>query len=519
MKLVSKLKQIGNENINFFIDRIEELENKKEIDIVFSGTLSNGKSTLLNAFLGDKILPMALGSTTASIILISNGNNKIVVENKEYELNYQNLEELNKKNEIIEVFSNKIENKNIRLVDTPGINDILEARENKTFNFVPSADAMVFVIDVSKGLTKDEKEFFEKYILKTNKDKVFIVLNKLDLIDEELNISKLLSEEIVNNYKIYPLSSKQALVGKIKNDIDKLKNSRFLEFENDLKEYISNLDKQKIINKRKKEMLLSIDNLVKEYFSTIIDNLDKNIKDVEIELNKVNEELNQAISKKELLEKELNSMILEVKKCIDNNLNRLNENIDNLLKQTNHKEELVEVFNNNLPRLVEETINNIKSCINKDINVNVNIQKLDDLMIMLLTNIDDVLTGFISILTMLPVVGDKVKPFLPMIQNGIRQLADMFGGNLIENKVNEEIKKILNKIKTNSYNLLEDFKTDKLLEYEANELGILKTKIKSLNQVLELKKDKVSEETYKIDFYKKELKEIEELIQTELQNV
>ena len=378
----------------------------------------------------------------------------------------------------------------------------------------------MFVIDASKGLTKDEKEFFEKYILPTNKDKIFIVLNKIDLIEddlEEIDFSKLLDEKLQNE-KIYPLSAKKALIAKLKNNEEKLKESKFLDFEKDINEYIQNLDKQKVINKRKKEILKNIEKLVDNYFSTIINSMSKQTDEINKELEKLETELNEAVAKKQELEDELNKMVSEIKNCIDTNLDELDKKITSLFSEPiNHKEELVERFNNNLPLFLKETRENLKNCINKDLDIEFN--TLDDILITILTNIDDILAGLTSMLTMLPVIGKKVEPFIPLIQEGVRRLADTFGGKLIESRVKEEIDNIFNKIKSNAYSELESFKEHKLLEYEANELGLIKGKINSLNKVLEFKKDEISEQNYKIDFYKKELKTIKSLIKEGIENV
>ena len=53
-KIKKDISALGNPDIDFFYHLLENLESRNDIEVVFSGTLANGKSTLINAILKTK---------------------------------------------------------------------------------------------------------------------------------------------------------------------------------------------------------------------------------------------------------------------------------------------------------------------------------------------------------------------------------------------------------------------------------------------------------------------------------
>ena len=47
--------------------------NTRDVQVVFFGRTSNGKSTVINAMLGDKILPAGMGHTTNCFLQVGGG--------------------------------------------------------------------------------------------------------------------------------------------------------------------------------------------------------------------------------------------------------------------------------------------------------------------------------------------------------------------------------------------------------------------------------------------------------------
>jgi len=266
LNLINKEVFFKQRSNNFF--ELRERIKKEKITIGVMATVSNGKSTFLNALVfEDNVLQAQSGETTAALFEIRYGDrykidNEIIskdeMKRKIKEINQQLLKKIqdnqNKKFSyekiIIEFPFEKL--KHVVLLDTPGYGSINEIVMMRILNEASKkSDIIVLILDVSQGLKKEDKIFLEKIKENNLVHKTFIVLNKLDAIMNEddfiLKSEEEIQEEIKNVIKttkveinkivktdhIYPLSAKKALVAKIKKlDETKLQESKFEEFEN-----------------------------------------------------------------------------------------------------------------------------------------------------------------------------------------------------------------------------------------------------------------------------------------------
>ncbi len=513
-ELKKSVSSLGNEDVNFFVEQIENLNNKTDIEIVFSGTISNGKSTLINGLIGKDLLPMELGATTSLITTIQTGKNKIVAlfndgSTKNYELSKSSIQEISKENyvENIQIFMEDFLYQGIKFVDTPGINDISQTREGRTFNYVPFADAVIFIVDASKGLTKEEQSFFDSKIVKANKDKIFIVLNKIDTIDEEdIELEKLLSSNIVNEYSIYQISALKYLVGMIKNDSERIEKSGVLNFKNDLNKYLFGLNKNQIFKKRMKKSLENILNLATVQIETLTENISKDKPDIESSLTDVTIKIEDAKKIQINLENEIDNSIVELTECIHYNLATLKLDINTTIKNVQNTEFMIDKFNEEVPELCFKMIENVKQCSDKKLKgLNIEVKELDELYLWVIRNVDDVLTQMVWLLTFVPKVGKIVTPFIPKIQEGIRNIVDMFGGKIIQSAVESKVNELLNSIEENINQSISEYKSDMLEDYERNQMGTIRSELLSLENILKLNEYKKDEIEHQVEYFQNNL--------------
>jgi len=136
--------------------------------IVVAGEFNAGKSALINALLGQKVLAEGTTPTTSSVTLIKWGerpSEQIVDESFTiYTYPLPLLRELN-------------------IVDTPGTNAIIRQHERLTDEFVPRSDLVLFVTSADHPLTESERQFLER-ILAWGK-KIVFVLNKVDIFEND----------------------------------------------------------------------------------------------------------------------------------------------------------------------------------------------------------------------------------------------------------------------------------------------------------------------------------------------
>ncbi|HEX6035123.1 MAG TPA: dynamin family protein [Anaerolineales bacterium] len=136
--------------------------------LVVVGEFNAGKSALVNALLGEKVLPEGATPTTSRVTLVKWGEKvaeQVVDENFSiYTYPLELLKELN-------------------IVDTPGTNAVIRYHERLTDEFVPRSDLVLFVTSADHPLTESERQFLER-ILSWGK-KVVFALNKADIIEDE----------------------------------------------------------------------------------------------------------------------------------------------------------------------------------------------------------------------------------------------------------------------------------------------------------------------------------------------
>jgi GTPase SAR1 family protein len=224
---------------------------KKDIDddfymVIVLGEFKRGKSTFVNALIRKKLLPADVLPTTATInaLMYDDHDTVQVVMNDGSCINgiatreYLNQFSAGNGNDAANVRYIKIgchapilENKVI-IVDTPGVSDINEQRVQVTYDFIPKANAVLFLLDATSPLKETEKEFIDQHLLSIGLDNILFLANKYDEIDEEedddvlyttqCRMSKAFQDSTgrstLKDITILPLSAKMALEGIILNN-------------------------------------------------------------------------------------------------------------------------------------------------------------------------------------------------------------------------------------------------------------------------------------------------------------
>ncbi len=165
------------------IDNLESL-----FLVVFVGEFSTGKSSIINAIIGEKTLDEGITPTTDKISIIKYGNEK-GVELKDgiatFTVNQENLE-------------------NLYIVDTPGTNVTIEQHEQITQNFIPRADIIFFTIGAERAVTGSESDFI-KFLKDDWKKKIVFLLNKIDIASGEDEYNKLIEHSTSELQRIFSI--------------------------------------------------------------------------------------------------------------------------------------------------------------------------------------------------------------------------------------------------------------------------------------------------------------------------
>jgi GTP-binding protein EngB required for normal cell division len=228
------------------------------------GQFKRGKSSLMNAIIGRDLLPTGLLPLTSAITTLRYGpEEKVVLRRKGWVLEPQvPLAELadyvtergNPGNEkgLIEA---RVElpisflRRGLHFVDTPGIGSSRAENTATTYEFLPKADALIFVTSVEAPLSEAEEGFLQD--VRGYVRRLFVVVNKTDLLadgerSEVLDYVRTGLERVLaaGQVRIYPLSARQALAARLVQDEAGLHESGLLAFETDLSAFLSDEKEQ-----------------------------------------------------------------------------------------------------------------------------------------------------------------------------------------------------------------------------------------------------------------------------------
>ena len=257
--------------------------------VLVLGEFNTGKSTFINALLGQEILPSYATPATAIINEIKWGDEPSArlhfnePDKEPFTISVDTLEEYvvikDEPNQIqgssyshielfwpIELCRNRVE-----LIDSPGLNES-KVREQVTLNYLRKVDAVVFVMMAAKiGPSIHEQETLE-LLNESGHEELFFIVNQYDLLrrDRDKQAVRQRAFEQFSKYTKRPedaaihfISSLDALEGRLEQDSARMEASGILPLEQVLTNFLFN-ERSRTKNKRAAmELQLSISRLQK----------------------------------------------------------------------------------------------------------------------------------------------------------------------------------------------------------------------------------------------------------------
>ena len=196
---------------------LSQLESSKFLDldatfsVVVAGEFNAGKSTLINALLGQKKLQSGVLPTTSSITIIA--SNECGQHSLPLGVVWHTLPDV----QVLE---------DLTLIDTPGTNSTWLDHTERTLRLLPASDMILFVTSADRPFSESERTLLKG--IQEYRKSIVIVVNKMDILDADggdhgkdakeavVNFVTEMSSELLGARPIViPVSARHALTAKL----------------------------------------------------------------------------------------------------------------------------------------------------------------------------------------------------------------------------------------------------------------------------------------------------------------
>ena len=328
----------------FPLDELTEKIRTNTLNLVVVGQFKRGKTCLINALMGVDLLPTGVVPLTSIVTVLSYGETLHIrvsfqdgtviaidpQELVEYVTEPGNPKNIKEVKEVFVSYPSPYLKDGVRLVDTPGVGSVYIHNTDVAYQYLPNSDAALFLLSVEQPVSKAELDFLKD--VQQYSDKIFFLLNKIDYVtDREISESiaftgRTIKEAAGLEVKVYPISAKLALEGKLEGSEELLERSRLPAFAEVLNSFL--------IEEKGKILLRSVINNLLRILSQARLQLELELQSLICPLDELKEKLQALENKKEeILMEERNFDILlegEIKRLIKL---RLDEDLEAFKKE------------------------------------------------------------------------------------------------------------------------------------------------------------------------------------------
>lgn len=258
------------------LDKLGDRLKNHIFSVGIMGEFKRGKSTVINALLGQDIVPADVVPCSATLNYVrwdaekhaeinfkdGHSENVSVEELSNYVTKITSESEKTAENveDAVVYYPCSFCQNGVQIVDTPGLNDD-ERMTAISEKVIPTLDAIIMVITAQSPFSQSEAEFVRNKVMTSDLGRIIFVVNKIDLTDEDerprllrhikdkiqssvLEKTALVYGEDSEEYKaakdkvgdirLISVSAKKALKGKMNNKPEMIAESGYNEFENAL---------------------------------------------------------------------------------------------------------------------------------------------------------------------------------------------------------------------------------------------------------------------------------------------
>ncbi|MFN8372222.1 MAG: dynamin family protein [Anaerolineae bacterium] len=160
--------------------------------VVVIGEFNAGKSSFINALLGDDLLPVGITPTTEAIELIRYSE----IPSRQPQLKESGIREWSHPN------TGAV---GVAIVDTPGTGSVFQKHEQTAKAFLHRSDLVIFVISAKRAFAETERLYLE--LAKNYGKKIILVVNQIDLLkpNEQQEVRRFVENQTSELLGIQPL--------------------------------------------------------------------------------------------------------------------------------------------------------------------------------------------------------------------------------------------------------------------------------------------------------------------------
>lgn len=231
------------------IETLEKLSNCNpedwKVTVAVIGPFKSGKSTLVNALLGQPLMPVMEIPCNANVVEISPSESEsfrvrrdcddgvTITEIRRSDLAREVINYEKGKTVLVEAKFRDLNLQKCLIVDTPGVHSINDTHDDITFGYLPFIDVALVVFDINKGSPSAEDMTFLSAFSDELLSRIVFVLNKadqqsIDDVERSARSFEAVLKGIFPNPRIIALSALKAMQGIENQDDSVLASSGFI---------------------------------------------------------------------------------------------------------------------------------------------------------------------------------------------------------------------------------------------------------------------------------------------------
>lgn len=250
------------------LNQLESLVQSDSFKVLVLGEFKRGKSTFINAMLGDEILPAYAKPCTAIINEVKWGEPRRALLHFAQNENDQPLqpqevpvEELEDyvaiKDNVSELHENRYDKvelfwplalcqNGVEIIDSPGLNEH-DVRQKVTMDYLSCVDAVLFILSCEALASKSELDVIDNILKPTGHEDIFFICNRFNMIRakeredvKQYGLSRLASRTKKGAERVFFISALDGLDGRIEKDEERVNKSGMIQVEQELEKFLAN---------------------------------------------------------------------------------------------------------------------------------------------------------------------------------------------------------------------------------------------------------------------------------------